>query len=246
MATASTSVGVSAAASPPPPAVAAAGTSGVYRVVTKQQADELASISGMPFGQLGVGTALTAGIVLSADPAKLEALPASERDYWNAVAITDAPPEAAASDDPVKVGALVQFHSAQMEQDVLRETYTRFAAIKGKGAAAAGPKVSSQRALVAFPSLADSDIFLRRLKKDVPILLDAFAGKWTDCLKEAGTDPEKLQSLNIVQVFEDVWLHHGWHHCHLCAGESAETREAIYDNTMRGFLSESRGRTFAP
>ncbi|KDN38562.1 hypothetical protein K437DRAFT_296306 [Tilletiaria anomala UBC 951] len=198
------------------------------QVVSKQHAESLASFSGMPFGQNGAGTALTAGSVMTAPPADLQLDPDS-------------------SSNNISLGAIVKFRSnrgsamTQANVQVRTASTSRVASTlsgatavtRGKlGAATAGPKVMASRATVSFPQLASSEAFVARLCSDIDALLGDFERKWATVVQ----GEEHAERMGFTECFEGVWIQNGWNFAHVAAGEDPLTRKRFFDVITRSFL----------
>ena len=199
----------------------------LFRIISRQNAEKLASFSGMPFGQLGLGTALTPGTLWHA-----------HADYL--VRANDASHGVV---DPETTGfiegAVVKIKDVSTAAPSARSSsppeFTRL-------------KVTNNRATVALPGLAQNPAFVKSLRAEIRLLLQEFSSRWIQLTSDAAsrrddspameTGKEKSVALSIVRSFEDVWVEKGWHLVFLAAGEDKETRREMWDTITSSMLRE--------
>lgn len=98
---------------------------------------------------------------------------------------------------------------------------------------------SSTRSMVA---LATSPPFVEALRRDVHILVDAFALAWMWLGSDAAGAPVPTASLRweygSLAVFERVWTRNHWHQVDCVLGSHAATRLAFSDAVVAACLDE--------
>ena len=101
-----------------------------------------------------------------------------------------------------------------------------------------GPEIARH----SWKDLATSQAFTDALRRDVHILVDAFAltWLWLDTQPQPDTPPSSFLRWEYgpFTVFERVWIRNHWHHASSTLGTHKATRRVFSDMVIRAFLDE--------
>ena len=99
-----------------------------------------------------------------------------------------------------------------------------------------------ESARYSWKDLATSQVFTDALRRDVHILVDAFALTWLWLDSQSQPDTPSSSFLRWeygpFTVFERVWIRNHWHHASSTLGTHKAIRRAFSDMVIRAFLDE--------
>lgn len=103
---------------------------------------------------------------------------------------------------------------------------------------------TSQSTQFAWANLATSKVFTESVRRDVRILVNAFALTWLWLENQVqpqapGAPPPMLGwEYGAFAVFERVWIKNDWHQASLALGSQVMTRRPFSEMVLRAFLDE--------